>query len=111
MLPPFKTLYGNVENVELYPGVIIEEPNTAMTPGSGLCVGSITSRVVLSDAMALVRGDRSYTVDYTPHHLTPFGYKEASNERSVAGGGVMYKLLMQALREYYQYVQYKADSL
>ncbi|KAF1845382.1 heme peroxidase [Cucurbitaria berberidis CBS 394.84] len=82
-----EALYGEVENVELYPGVVIEEPKIPMTPGSGLCAGFTTTRAILSDAVALVRGDRFYTVDYTPHHLTAFGYNEASNNRSIAGGG------------------------
>ena len=94
-----ETLYGDVENVELYPGVVVEDPKAPMTPGSGLCAGFTTSRAILSDAMALVRGDRFYTVDYTPFHLTAFGYKEASSDSSVAGDGVMYKLLMRALRK------------
>ncbi|CAO2655875.1 Nn.00g046780.m01.CDS01 [Neocucurbitaria sp. VM-36] len=93
-----EALYGNVENVELYPGVVIEEPKMPMTPGSGLCAGFTTTRAILSDALALVRGDRFYTVDYTPYHLTAFGYKEASSDRSIAGGGVMYKLLMRAFQ-------------
>ena len=70
-----------------------------MTPGSGLCAGFTTTRAILSDALALVRGDRFYTVDYTPHHLTPFGFTEASSDNSIAGGGVMYKLLMRAFRK------------
>ena len=70
-----------------------------MTPGSGLCAGFTTTRAILSDALSLVRGDRFYTVDYTPQRLTPFGYKEVSNDRSIAGGGVMYKLLMRAFRK------------
>lgn len=75
-----------------------EEPKTPMAPGSGLCAGFTTTKVILSDALALVRGDRFCTVDYTPHRLTAFGYNEASNDRSIAGGGVMYKLLMRTFR-------------
>ncbi|XPS69327.1 hypothetical protein M3J09_001604 [Ascochyta lentis] len=92
-----EALYGDVENVELYPSVVVEEPKIPIIPGSGLCAGFTTSRIALSDALALVRGDRFYTVDYTPNHLTSFGYKEASNDPSIAGGGIMYKLLMRAL--------------
>lgn len=95
-----EALYGDVDNVELYPGVLVEEPKIPMTPGSGLCAGFTTSRAILSDALALVRGDRFYTVDYTPYHLTPFGFKEASNDLSIAGGGVLYKLLQRAFRAY-----------
>lgn len=95
-----ETLYGDIENVELYPGVVVEQPKVPMTPGSGLCAGFTTSTMILSDIMALVRGDRFYTVDYTPYHLTAFGYKEASSDPSIAGGAVMYKLLMRAFRKF-----------
>lgn len=45
-----------------------------MVPGSGLCPGFTTSFAILSDAVALVRGDRFYTVDYNPSNLTSFGW-------------------------------------
>jgi hypothetical protein len=70
-----------------------------MVPGSGLCAGFTTTRAILSDALALVRGDRFYTVDYTPYSLTSFGFREASNDSTIAGGGVMYKLLTRAFRK------------
>jgi hypothetical protein len=94
-----EALYGDVENVELYPGVVVEEPKMSMTPGSGLCAGFTITKAILSDALALVRGDRFYTTDYTPHNLTSYGFQEASNDPSIAGGGVMYKLLMRAFRK------------
>lgn len=34
-------------------------------PGAGLCPGFTISRAILSDAVALTRGDRFLTVDYT----------------------------------------------
>jgi hypothetical protein len=97
-----EALYGDVDNVELYVGSIVEEPKAPETPGSALCAGPTTTRAVLSHALALVRGDRFYTVDYTPLHLTAFGYKEASSDPSIAGGRVMYKLLMRVFPEWYQ---------
>ncbi|KAF2036661.1 heme peroxidase [Setomelanomma holmii] len=87
-----EALYVDVGNVELYPGVLVEESKMPMTPGSGLCPGFTTSRAILSDALALVRGDRFYTTDYTPQHLTSFGFREARSDTAIAGGGVMYKL-------------------
>ncbi|KAJ8115411.1 hypothetical protein OPT61_g2940 [Boeremia exigua] len=94
-----ETLYGSVENVELYPGVVVEQPKVPMVPGSGLCASFTSSRAILANALSLVRGDRFYTVDYTPTKLTAFGYKEASSDPSIAGGGVMYKLFMRAFRK------------
>ncbi|KAH8730927.1 heme peroxidase [Phaeosphaeriaceae sp. PMI808] len=91
-----QALYEHVDNVELYPGVVIEEPKIPMDPGSGLCPGFTTSKAILSDAVSLVRGDRFYTVDYTPHHLTAAGFKEVSSDPSIAGGGMMWKLLQRA---------------
>jgi len=44
-----------------------------MVPGSGLCPGFTTSFTILSDAVALVRGDRFYTIDYNAKSLTSFG--------------------------------------
>ncbi|KAG9187359.1 hypothetical protein G6011_05230 [Alternaria panax] len=103
-------LYGDVENVELYAGAILEEPSVPMTPESGLCAGTTATRAVVSHALSLVRGDRFYTVDYPPHHLTAFGFNAASSDYSIAGGGVMYKLLMRVFPEYYRgnsiYTQY-----
>jgi hypothetical protein len=66
-------LYDNPDSVELYPGLIAEKSKPPMSPGSGLCVNFTTSRAILSDAVALVRGDRFYTVDYTPKNLTNWG--------------------------------------
>ena len=91
-----EALYGSVDNVELYPGVVVEEPKMPMTPGSGLCAGFTTATAILSDAVALVRGDRFYTVDYSPSTLTAFGYKETMNDPSIAGGGMIHKLLTRA---------------
>ncbi|CAN9364660.1 unnamed protein product [Alternaria alternata] len=97
-----EVLYGDVENVELYAGAILEQPSMPMTPGSGLCAGTTTTRAIVSHALSLVRGDRFYTVDYSPHHLTAFGFNMASSDYSIAGGGVIYKLLMRVFPEYYR---------
>jgi hypothetical protein len=92
-------LYGDVENVELYPGVVVEEPS--LSSGSALETrrSISTTRAILFDAMALIQSDRFCTVDDTASHLTAFGHKEVSTDPSIAGGGVMYKLLMRALRK------------
>lgn len=66
-------MYGHPDNVELYPGLLAEETKKSMEPGSGLSPGFTTSFAILSDAVALVRGDRFYAVDYSPSNLTSFG--------------------------------------
>jgi hypothetical protein len=40
-----------------------------------LDVGYTISRAILSDAIALTRGDRHFTHDYTPHNLTAAGFR------------------------------------
>ena len=68
-----KDLYDHPDLVELYPGLASEKPKPPMSPGSGLCVNFTTSYAILSDAVSLVRGDRFYTIDYTPKNLTNWG--------------------------------------
>ncbi|KAF4332293.1 Psi-producing oxygenase A [Fusarium beomiforme] len=97
-----EAMYGHPDNVELYPGLLAEETKKPLEPGSGLCPGFTTSFAIMSDAVALVRGDRFYTVDYSPSNLTSFGYTEVSSDFDVAGGGMMYKLLMRAFPGWYR---------
>ncbi|MCJ1470995.1 hypothetical protein MMC07_009643 [Pseudocyphellaria aurata] len=97
-----ETLYGHPDFVELYPGVCVEDAKIPMIPGSGLCPGFTIATAILSDAVALVRGDRFYTVDYSPANLTNWGYNLVAADDNIAGGGVMYKLLMNAFPGYYR---------
>ncbi|KAF5702892.1 fatty acid oxygenase [Fusarium mundagurra] len=97
-----EAMYGHPDNVELYLGLLAEETKKPLEPGSGLCPGFTTSFAIMSDAVALVRGDRFYTVDYSPSNLTSFGYTEISSDFDVAGGGMMYKLLMRAFPGWYR---------
>lgn len=95
-------LYDHPDYVELYPGIVVEEAKEPMTPGSGLCPSYTVSRAVLSDAVALVRGDRFYTVDYTPKNLTNFGFKEANYDVTVDKGHVFYKLFLRAFPRHFK---------
>lgn len=97
-----EALYGHPDNVELYPGLMAEEAKKPFSPGSGLCPGFTISETILSDAVTLVRGDRFYSVEYGPQSLTSFGFKEVSSDYDVAGGGVIYKLLMRAFPGWYR---------
>ncbi|KAF6222366.1 hypothetical protein HO133_001452 [Letharia lupina] len=94
-------LYDKVELVELYPGIVAEQATLPDTIGQGLCPGSTVSKAILLNTVALIRGDRYYTMDYTPGSLTHWGYKQASADPQVAGGGVIYKLLMRAYPGFY----------
>ena len=57
-----RQFYDHPDNVELYPGLVVEGPKKVMVPGSGLCPPATIGKAILSDAVALVRGDRFYTV-------------------------------------------------
>lgn len=105
-----KHLYDTPDNIELYPGLTIEDAKIPMRPGSGLCPSYTVSRGVLSDAVALVRGDRFYTSSYTPAALTNWGFAEASSDLTIDNGCVFYKLFLRALPNNYDpasvYVHY-----
>ncbi|KIW18357.1 hypothetical protein PV08_02645 [Exophiala spinifera] len=97
-----KALYGHPDYVELYPGLVAEDAKDPLEPGSGLCPGYTISRTILADAVALTRGDRFYTVDYTPANLTNWGWSTVKSDPAVAQGGCINKLLMRALPFYYR---------
>lgn len=67
-------LYGHPDYVELYPGIVAEDAKQPMVPGVGIAPTYTISRAVLSDAVALVRGDRFYTVSssFPGDKMTPF---------------------------------------
>ncbi|KAL1646948.1 hypothetical protein SLS58_003085 [Diplodia intermedia] len=96
-----KALYCHPDNVELYPGLMSESTKEVLSPGAGLCPGFTISEAILADAVALVRGDRFYTIEYGPQGLTSFGFQELES-RDVAGGAQMYKLLMRAFPGWYR---------
>lgn len=59
-----RNLYEHPAHIELYPGLVAEEAKVPMVPGAGICPTYTLSRAILSDAVALVRGDRFYTVSF-----------------------------------------------
>ncbi|THX34781.1 hypothetical protein D6D12_00721 [Aureobasidium pullulans] len=97
-----KHLYDHPDNVELYPGLVVEDAKFAMRPGSGLCPSYTTSRAVLSDATVLVRGDRFYTTSHHPSALTNWGFAEQGSDLKVNHGCVMYKLFMKAFPNHFR---------
>jgi linoleate 10R-lipoxygenase len=99
-------LYEHPDFVELYPGIATEAAKDPMVIGVGIAPTYTISRAVLSDAVALVRGDRHYTVDYNPKQLTNWGYSEVQYDLSINQGCVFYKLLLRALPNHF-----KADSI
>lgn len=101
-----KHLYEHPDFVELYPGLMAEEAKKPMVPGVGIAPTFTISRAVLSDAVALVRGDRFYTIDYHPKNLTNWGYAEVQYDLNVNQGCVFYKLALRALPN-----NFKPDSI
>lgn len=97
-----KNLYDNPDFVELYPGLVAEKAKPPKTPGSGLCVNFTSSYAILSDAVSLVRGDRFYTIDYTPKNLTNWGFNEVQYDVSVDDGAVFYKLFFRAFPNHFR---------
>lgn len=108
-------LYGNIENLELYVGLQAEEPKP-LVDGAGLCPGAFKgvschlqrlsfflagytiSRAILSDAIALTRGDRYFTADYTPFNLTAWGFADSQRDTSGPGNGsILGRLLLRGL--------------
>ncbi|KAG6315855.1 hypothetical protein E4U44_001059 [Claviceps purpurea] len=97
-----RNLYQHPDHVELYPGLVAEEGKTPMVPGVGIAPTYTISRVVLSDAVSLVRGDRHYTTDYHPGYLTQWGFHEANYDLDVNNGCVFYKLFIRAFPNHFR---------
>ena len=71
-------LYPTIDDVELYPGLLCEEKAPSID-GSGLCPNYTTKTAILSDAVALVRGDRFHSKDATYYNLTNWGIEESDS--------------------------------
>ncbi|KAF5370493.1 hypothetical protein D9757_013118 [Collybiopsis confluens] len=79
-------LYGDIEYLELYVGLKAEEAKPVVD-GAGLCPGYTISRAILSGAIALTRGDRFFTHDYTPFNLTAWGFADCQRQSDAYGFG------------------------
>jgi hypothetical protein len=96
-----EALYGNIDNLELYVGLQAEDAKEPMA-GAGLCPGYTISRAILADAVALTRGDRFFTVDFTPINLTSWGYQDCQYDKGDGSfGGMLTKLLFRTLPNHY----------
>jgi len=98
-----RRLYNHVDNLELYVGLHAES-TMPLTDGSRFCCGYTTTRGVLGDAIALVRGDRFSTSDFTPANLTAWGFQDCQRDMNNGGfGGQIPKLLIRHLPRHYPY--------
>lgn len=86
-------LYGHIENLELYPGLMAEVTKPAM-PGSGVCPGHTTGRGILDDAVALVRGDRFLSYDFNSTTLTNWGFAKLQTSGPPGSYGGMFPYLL-----------------
>ncbi|KAJ3859653.1 linoleate diol synthase [Lentinula novae-zelandiae] len=92
-------LYGNIEYLELYVGLQAEEAKPVVD-GAGLCPGYTISRAILSDAIALTRGDRYFTHDFTPFNLTAWGFADCQRQHDAFGfGSALGRLFLRTLPE------------
>ncbi|KAJ6607611.1 heme peroxidase [Mycena sp. CBHHK59/15] len=100
-----RRLYGHIDNLELYVRHwTAMRGDDATEPGLRFASGYTMMRAVLGDAIALVRGDRFYTTDFTPANLTTWGYQDCEREPHNGGlGGEMPKLLMRHLPRHYPF--------
>ncbi|KZT00985.1 heme peroxidase [Laetiporus sulphureus 93-53] len=96
-----RRLYGHIDNLELHPGLQAEDC-MALGPGSGICCGYTMTRAILADAIALVRGDRFFTTDYTPEALTSWGFQDCVRDpNNGAFGAALPRLLFRHLPRHY----------
>ncbi|EGN99535.1 hypothetical protein SERLA73DRAFT_26711, partial [Serpula lacrymans var. lacrymans S7.3] len=70
-----RRLYQHIDNLELYTGLQCEQ-HMPLSDGLRFSCGYTMTRAVLSDAIALIRGDRFYTTDYTPLAMTSWGFQD-----------------------------------
>ncbi|KAH9455497.1 hypothetical protein Pst134EA_022959 [Puccinia striiformis f. sp. tritici] len=96
-------LVGHPSNIPLHVGLHGEECKTPRL-GAGLCPGYTISRAILSDAVALVRGDRFYTDSATADALTDWGLNDCQPDpREGSYGGMLQKLIINHLPNQYAY--------
>lgn len=97
-----RRLYDHPDLVEMYPGLVVEATKEPVAPGSGLCTNYTISRAILSDAVALVRGDRFHTVDFNPKQVTNWAYSEIKSSDAVDQGHCFYKLVYRAFPNHFK---------
>ncbi|EMD39204.1 hypothetical protein CERSUDRAFT_112882 [Gelatoporia subvermispora B] len=90
-------LYGDINRLELYVGLQAEAAKPVIE-GAGLCPSYTISRAILSDAIALTRGDRFFTADYTPYNMTSWGFADCQRVPDGPGyGSTLGRLFLRTL--------------
>ncbi|KAJ3760774.1 heme peroxidase [Lentinula raphanica] len=98
-----RRLYKHIDNLELYTGLQCEA-TMPLSEGLRFACGYTMTRAILGDAIALVRGDRYYTTEFTPANLTTWGYQDTMRDPNNGGlGGNLPKLLTRHLPRHYPF--------
>ncbi|KAJ7278558.1 heme peroxidase [Mycena rebaudengoi] len=98
-----RRLYQHIDNLELYTGLHCEA-TMPLSPGVRFSSGFTVMRAILGDAIALIRGDRFYTTDFTPANLTVWGYQSCQRDLHNGGGGAQLPtLLLRHLPRHYPF--------
>ncbi|KAJ4490906.1 heme peroxidase [Lentinula aciculospora] len=98
-----RRLYKHIDNLELYTGLQCEA-TMPLTEGLRFACGYTMTRAILGDAIALIRGDRFYTTEFTPANLTTWGYQDTMRDPNNGGlGGNLPKLLTRHLPRHYPF--------
>ncbi|KAG6915284.1 hypothetical protein DXG01_012306 [Tephrocybe rancida] len=99
--PEFETFEEWNPDPEIATGLQAES-TMPLTDGSRFACGYTTTRGVLGDAIALVRGDRFYTSDFTPLNLTTWGFYDCQRDMNNGGqGGIIPKLIIRHLPRHF----------
>ncbi|KAK8032041.1 linoleate diol synthase [Apiospora arundinis] len=102
-----KALYANPEEVELYPGIVAEQPRPRILCATavaekGRWTRSTVTHAVLCDTVALIRGDSFYTEDeWSPESVTNWGFHEPASDKNVNYGCVIHKLVLRAFPKHF----------
>jgi linoleate 10R-lipoxygenase len=97
-----KSLYGDIDNVELYPGLMTEKTKPTKL-GSAFGLPFTVSRALLADAINVVRNDRFLTDEFNPHNLTSYFFNDLqSNPHDLATGGIIHKLILRDIPGIYK---------
>ncbi|CAG8720098.1 19086_t:CDS:2, partial [Dentiscutata erythropus] len=105
ILKDLKRLYNNnIENVELYPGLIAEKTKPANNIGSMVAFSYTISHAILSDTVNFIRNDRFYTDEFNQCNLAVWNWEklEKPNSKNLASGGVIHQLILEHLPKIYK---------
>ncbi|KAK8101965.1 linoleate diol synthase [Apiospora kogelbergensis] len=102
VITKLRALYEHPGEVELYPGVVAEEPPSGFMCATAIAgtkwwAGSTVMHTVLRDAMALIERDPFYSDEgWSSSSVTNWGLHEPAPDINVSYGCVMHKLFLRA---------------